>query len=325
MRVLASISIFTQESEDTYDHTVSSRALTNPTYRDLIVCWTETVPSFARLPDYLSSINYRNPDDPDNSLFHFASGMKIDFFRFMQTQPDMMEIFSKGMATSVRLQGSHLPGSISDLFPLDPNRYNPRPVPKSAFYDGQPISGEENDLESLSKQRSDGNHILVVDVGGGRGNILQDLRRMRPDLQGRLIVQDLAKEIDGREIAEGIEGMTFDFMQLQPVKDASVYFFRHIFHDWPDTMCRQILENTISALDPNHSRIVIVDMVLPDIGAELLPALFDINMMLMGGRERTEREWRGLLKDVGLRVLNITGPKPGAWTMDSVIEAVIDA
>ena len=66
-------------------------------------------------------------------------------------------------------------------------------------------------------------------------------------------------------------------------------------------------------------------MVLPDIGAELLPALFDINMMLMGGRERAEREWRALLKDVGLRVMKITGPKPGAWTMDSVIEAMVDA
>ena len=39
MRVLASISIFLQESEDAYAHTVSSRALTSHTYRDLIVCW----------------------------------------------------------------------------------------------------------------------------------------------------------------------------------------------------------------------------------------------------------------------------------------------
>ena len=176
---------------------------------------TETVPSFARLPDYLSSINYRNPDDPDNSLFHFASGMKINVFKFMQTQPDMMETFSKGMAASVRLQGSHLPGSISDLFPLDANEYSPR---KPAFTDRQPISRGDKDPERLSGQKSDENRILVVDVGGGRGSILQDLRRMRPDLQGRLIVQDLAKEIDGRETAEGVEGMTFDFMQLQPVK-----------------------------------------------------------------------------------------------------------
>lgn len=131
-----------------------------------------------------------------------------------------MEIFSKGMAASVRLQGSHLPGSISDLFPLDPNRHSQRPVhDESGSYDGQPISGEDKDPESLSKHRSDEDHVPVVHVGGGRGGILQDLRRMRPDLQGRLSVQDLAKEIDGREIAQGVEGMTFDFMQLQPVKD----------------------------------------------------------------------------------------------------------
>lgn len=247
MRVLASISIFLQVSENTYAHTVSSRALTSPTYRDLVVCWyvsvcisseedrrelyclttyrTETVPSFARLPDYLSSINYHNPDDPDNSLFHYASGMKINFFQWMQTQPGMMEIFSKGMAASVRLQGGHLPSSISDLFPLDTNRKSPRPVQGLASYDGQPVSAEDNDLECLSKQRSDDNRILIVDIGGGRGSILQDLRRMRPDLQGRLIVQDLAKEIDGREIAEGVEGMTFDFMQLQPVKGPLPVFF----------------------------------------------------------------------------------------------------
>ena len=86
---------------------------------------TDTILSFARLPDYLSSINYRNPDDPDKSLFQSASGIDINVFKFMQTQPDMMEIFLKSMAASVRLQGSHLPGSISDLLSSDSNRYSP--------------------------------------------------------------------------------------------------------------------------------------------------------------------------------------------------------
>ena len=51
---------------------------------------------------------------------------------------------------------------------------------------------------------------------------------------------------------------------------ASVYFFRHIFHDWPDSTCRPILEKTVPALDPNHSRVVILDIILPDTGAKLL-------------------------------------------------------
>ena len=64
-------------------------------------------------------------------------------------------------------------------------------------------------------------------------------------------------------------------------------------------------------------------MVLPDIGAELPPAVFDIGLMMMRARERTEREWRGLLKDEGLRVMKTTGAKPGTWTMDSIVETMI--
>lgn len=45
-------------------------------------------------------------------------------------------------------------------------------------------------------------------------------------------------------------------------------------------------------------------------------------MMAFGGMERTERQWRGLLEGVGLRVVRIEGPGVGSLTGDSVIEAV---
>ena len=239
MRALASVSIFLQENEESYAHTASSRALMSPTYRELVICWyvsicwrvkrtlwnvylttyrVESIIPFSHLPDYLSSINYRNPDDPDNSLFHYASGSKLNVFQFMQTRPDMMETFSKGMAAWVRLQGSHLPGSISALFPSDTNTLSLRDLQGSASSNGHSVSAGDEDLETLPKPKNEDDRVLLVDVGGGRGSILQDLRRMRPDLRGRLIVQDLAKEIDGREISEGVEGMAFDFMMLQPVK-----------------------------------------------------------------------------------------------------------
>lgn len=245
MRVLASVSIFLQENEDSYAHTASSRVLMSPTYRELVICWyvsiclrvkrthwnvylttyrVESITPFSHLPDYLSSINYRNPDDPDNSLFHYASGTKLNFFQFMQTRPDMMETFSKGMAASVRLQGSHLPGSISALFPSDPSGLSLRYLQGSASSYGHSVSVGDKDLERLPKPKSEDDHVLLVDVGGGRGSILQDLRRMRPDLRGRLIVQDLAKEVDSREISEGVEGMAFDFMMLQTVKGRLLMF-----------------------------------------------------------------------------------------------------
>ena len=67
---------------------------------------------------------------------------------------------------------------------------------------------------------------------------------------------------------------------------------------------------------------------VPQGGANVLPALFDINMMMLSGRERTESEWRVLLGSVGLKVTRIQGPeqagKQGGWTMDSVIEVVVE-
>ncbi len=50
---------------------------------------------------------------------------------------------------------------------------------------------------------------------------------MRTDLRGRFIVQDLAKETNGRELAEGVEVMAFDFMLPQPIKIQLLAFISH--------------------------------------------------------------------------------------------------
>lgn len=103
---------------------------------------------------------------------------------------------------------------------------------------------------------------------------------------------------------------------------ASVYFFCHIFHDWPDETCRQILANTIAALTPNYSRIVIVDQILQDNSAPAFSALMDLSMMTFGGMERTRRQWRELLERVGLTITRIDDPSPSSLSRDGNLEAV---
>ena len=100
---------------------------------------------------------------------------------------------------------------------------------------------------------------------------------------------------------------------------ARFYYFRAIFHDWPDHTCRKILENTIPAMIKGHSKLIISEFVLPNIGVPLLPCLLDIQMMgLQAGRERTEKEWRALLDSVGLVIVKI-------WTIEPGTESVIEA
>ena len=52
----------------------------------------------------------------------------------------------------------------------------------------------------------------------------------------------------------------------------------------------------------SRSRILITDTVIPEIGAPRHVALQDINMMTFGGMERTQIQWKGLLKAAGLSV-----------------------
>ncbi|KAK4696371.1 hypothetical protein P7C71_g1528, partial [Lecanoromycetidae sp. Uapishka_2] len=253
----------------------------------------------ARLPEYLSSLNFRNPSDPEKALFQYALGTELNMFEWLNTQPEQLAVFSAYNTAATKIQGRSLQATISALFPNEKSK----------------ISIEESRIEE--------DQILLVDVGAGRGQALKDVRVDRPDLTGRIIAQDLPEVIEGRDVAEGVENMIYDFLDPQPVKGASVYFFCHIFHNWPDVICHRILANTIDALTPNHSRIVIVDQVLPDTGASAFSAFMDLSMMTFGGMERTERQWGELLEGVGLSVVRIEGPNAASLSRDGTVEAVL--
>jgi O-methyltransferase domain len=80
---------------------------------------------------------------------------------------------------------------------------------------------------------------------------------------------------------------------------ARIYHFRRVFHIWGQEKARELLENTKKAMD-EFSRILIADMVLPDIGCPWNLAMQDLNMMSLGGMERSESEWKTLLDSTGL-------------------------
>ena len=72
----------------------------------------------------------------------------------------------------------------------------------------------------------------------------------------------------------------------------------------------------------HNSKLVIVDVVVAGAGATPFTAMMDTSMIVHGGMERTEKQWRILLDGAGLEVESIEGPKPGSVTGDSVIVAV---
>ncbi|KAK1077489.1 hypothetical protein LTR48_008760, partial [Friedmanniomyces endolithicus] len=133
--------------------------------------------------------------------------------------------------------------------------------------------------------------VAFVDVAGGNGHQTAGLLRAYPGVKGRLIVQDLPEVIEGIKVLDSrIERMPYDFLTPQPetVKGARVFLLSNILHDHPDNVCHTILGNIRAAMTPGHSKILISDMIVPEIDPPLRQLDSDITMFfLSGGAERS--------------------------------------
>ena len=72
-------------------------------------------------------------------------------------------------------------------------------------------------LNENSEQGKD--KVLLVDIGGGRGDDLVAFQRKYPQAEGKLILQDLPPVLnDIKDLDVGVEKMPHDFFAPQPVK-----------------------------------------------------------------------------------------------------------
>lgn len=88
---------------------------------------------------------------------------------------------------------------------------------------------------------------------------------------------------------------------------------KFILHDWSDEDSKAILSNIRYAMTKGYSQLVIEEFVLPDEACPLLPATWDLEMMVFcNSMERSRTAWKELLESVGLRVSGFwTPPRDG--------------
>ncbi|KAI0100071.1 putative O-methyltransferase [Nemania sp. FL0031] len=146
----------------------------------------------------------------------------------------------------------------------------------------------------------------VVDVGGSEGDAAFAIADKYRDIQ--LIVQEVPEvvEISKEQPGLNVKFMAHDFFKEQPVKNADVYLYRWILHNWPDKYCIQILNSLIPALKPG-ARVLIMDflmpppLVLPNSIDRKLRAM-DVTMMEIGNaKERSLDEWKHMLSQADRR------------------------
>ena len=108
---------------------------------------------------------------------------------------------------------------------------------------------------------------IIYKVGGSNGFVSVGLASAFPQLH--FIVQDFEEVVASANVSadhkDRIRFMAHDFLSEQPIKNADVYLFRWIFHNWSDMYCIRILRNLIPALK-GGAIILINDNVLPEPG-----------------------------------------------------------
>jgi uncharacterized SAM-dependent methyltransferase len=87
-------------------------------------------------------------------------------------------------------------------------------------------------------------------------------------------------------------------------------------HNWQDKECQIILKNIADAMAPD-SRLLIGEMVVPDKpeGVDKTAYWMDLCMLIIGGKERSEREFSELLDSTGLKLVKIWTSKVGSQTV----------
>ena len=160
----------------------------------------------------------------------------------------------------------------------------------------------------------------IVDLGGGDGSVLVAILKAHPHLQG--VLADLPHAIDGawqrlkREgLADRCVVVPADFFKLIPKGD--VYLLKRIIHDWDDESAQIILQNCCAAM-AHTDRLLLIESVIGSENNVRFSKFMDLAMLVMtGGRERTETEYRALLGRAGLKLTRIIPTK----TEMSLIEA----
>ncbi|KAE8154276.1 O-methyltransferase-domain-containing protein [Aspergillus avenaceus] len=290
MRAVTPLGPFRETGEEQYAHTPFSEIYLAPQMAAVFgLMIDEYVPAILGNYEFLKQQNWKNNISLRNNPYtHINDCEGQTMFENVSQSPDRITRFNEAMMA----QDSSLPAV--ELYPF---------------------------AEELSGLASD-NTPTIVDVGGGRGHIIREIKRVAPGLKGRFILQDQATVIEdnGKEIeTHGIEAMAHDFFEPQPVKGALVYYIRRCLHDWPDEPeSQQILSNLAGAMDRERSRVLITEYILPDVGATMFHAWMDSTMMTFAGRERTEKDWERLCDISGLKLVKI-------WRVPGIPVGVVEA
>jgi hypothetical protein len=161
----------------------------------------------------------------------------------------------------------------------------------------------------------------VIDVGGGRGDLLAAILRAHPAMHGILVehprVLKSAKSVlASAGVADRCEILSRNILESVPHGD--VYILKSVIHGLNDNDAIRLLTNCHRVMN-NSGKLLLVEFLMPAGNHPFPGKLMDL-LMLVGcyGRERSEDEFRSLCSAARFSLVNIVMTKSPYSIMEAV-------
>jgi hypothetical protein len=153
----------------------------------------------------------------------------------------------------------------------------------------------KDDYKKLSDMIDFNKHKSVMDVGGGYGAVLENIKAKNPYVE--CILFDLPKVIENVTVLN-IKKLSGSFFEKIPYQSEAIILSR-VLHDWNDERANIILKNCFETL-PNNGTLYVIENCSDKIKIDL--SLLSLNMTAMcKSYERTSIQYISLCKNSGFQ------------------------
>ena len=150
----------------------------------------------------------------------------------------------------------------------------------------------------------------IMDVGGGSGHLLEKILIKNFQIKEAFlfdlptVIENAQTSMKDDKIKSKIKFISGDFLNEIPIKVDTIVMSR-VLHDWDDFKVLEILKNINLSLKENGT-LLLFETIAPEDSNYDVGITLNFNLLVCtGGKERTQKEFQGLLNKVNFEISQI--------------------
>ena len=117
------------------------------------------------------------------------------------------------------------------------------------------------------------------------------------------VVEGVHEQLAQEGLSVRSEVVPGDFFETVPA-GADAYLLKYVIHDWDDERSIAILKTCHQAMT-DGTKLLLAETIVPAPGEPHYAKLQDLEMLLIGARERTVEEYANLIEQAGFKLVRV--------------------